>query len=137
MSKSNAFETAFLQFIFQDTALPWEAAATDLYVSLHTANPGEAGSQSTSEAAYTSYARVAVVRSSAGWTVTGDTADNTAAITFPKATGGSETETHVGIGTASSGAGNLLYSGALNSSLAVSTNITPEFGIGDLNVTED
>ena len=89
------------------------AAAGNFYVSLHTADPGEAGSQTTSEAAYTSYARVAVARSGAGWTVSGNNVSNTGAITFPACTGGSETITHFGIGTDSSGAGTLLYKGTL------------------------
>jgi len=137
MSKTNAFETDLLEFIFLDTAIPWEGAATNLYISLHTASPAETGNQTTNEAAYTSYARVAVTRSGTEWTVSGDTVDNDNAITFPKATGGSETITHVGIGTAASGTGNLVYYGALSSSLAVSTNITPEFAAGDLDITED
>jgi len=95
------------------------------------------GTQATSEAAYTSYARQAVARTAGGWAVTGNTADNVAAITYPEATGGSETETFFGIGTAVSGAGNLIVSGALTASLAVSTGITPEFAIGDCNVTAD
>lgn len=58
---------------------------------------------------------------------------NAALITFPKATGGTNTITHYGIGTASSGAGVLLVRDALASSLAVSTNIQPQFAIGDLD----
>ena len=66
------------------------AAAGSLYVSLHTADPGEAGEQTTSETAYTNYARVAVARSAAGWTVAGNNASNAAAVAFPAcgATGG-------------------------------------------------
>jgi hypothetical protein len=109
---------------------------TNLYVSLHTANPGASGSQTTSEAAYTSYARVAVVRTSSGWSISSETITNVNAITFPQCTGGSETETYVGIGTASSGAGTLLYFGALTSSLAVSNNITPSFAASALSVSE-
>lgn len=113
------------------------AAAGSLYVSLHTGDPGEAGNQSTSEATYTSYARVAVARSGAGWTVSGGAVSNAAAITFPACTGGSNTITHFGIGTDPSGAGTLLYSGALTGSLAVSTGITPQFAIGECDVTEE
>ena len=109
---------------------------TNLYVSLHTANPGATGNQTTSEAAYTSYARVAVARTSGGWTLTGETITNAAAINFPAATGGSETETYVGIGTLASGSGTLLWFGALTSSLAVSSGITPSIAIGALSVTE-
>lgn len=98
---------------------------TNLYVSLHTANPGAGGSQSTSEAAYTSYARAAVARTSSGWTISGQTANPAADIVFPAATGGSETETYFGVGTASSGAGVLLYSGTLSPTIAVTTGVTP------------
>lgn len=89
--------------------------ATNLYVSLHNAAPGNGGSQNTNETAYTNYARVAVARSSGGWTVTtgsGTTFSsvaNAAAITFPACGATGDTLTHFGIGLASSGAGTLLY----------------------------
>lgn len=113
------------------------AVAGSLYVSLHTGDPGEAGSQTTNEATYTSYARVAVARSGAGWTVSGNEASNTSAVTFPACTGGTNTITHFGVGTDSSGAGVLLYKGALTASLAVSSGITPAFAAGALDITED
>ena len=146
MTASNTMETKILELVFQNDAfenigdasgLQPSATAGSLYVSLHTADPGEAGDQTTSECAYTSYARVAVARSTAGWTVSGSNCSNTAAITFPAATGGSETATHFGIGTDASGAGTLLFSGALDSSLAIANGITPEFAIGALDVDAD
>jgi hypothetical protein len=136
MSKGNTTENDVLELIFKSTALSWDAN-TDLYVALHTGDPGEAGSQTTSEATYTSYARVTVSRSGAGWTVTGNTAENAALIQFPQCTGGTNTITHVSIGTASSGAGQVLYSGALNSSLSVANLIQPQFSAGALTITED
>ncbi len=137
MSKSNATETDVLNEFFNAIALPWNAI-TDLYVALHTADPGEAGNQTTNEATYTSYDRVAVVRSALGWTVAGNTAENTALFQFPQCTGGTNTITHVSIGTvAYPGAGQILYSGALNSSLAVANLIQPQFAAGDLVTTED
>jgi len=146
MSASNAFETALLQHILQNAALANigdtsglqpSATAGSLYVSLHTADPGETGNQASSEASYTSYARVAVARSSSGWDVDGNTGSNVTAVVFPEATGGSSTVTHFGIGTASSGNGNLLLSGALDASRAVSAGIAPEFAIGELEITFD
>ncbi len=146
MSKSNAFETDMLALAFQNanaaligdaTGLRGAAAAGSLYVSLHTADPGEAGDQSTSEATYTGYARVAVVRSAGGWTVAGNQASNAAAIVFPAATAGNNTITHFGIGASSAGAGKLLFSGAMAASMAVSNGITPQIAIGGLTVTED
>lgn len=136
MSKGNTTETDVLALVFNATALSWNAN-TDLYVALHTGDPGEGGSQTTSEATYTSYARVAVARSGAGWTVSGNTATNAALIQFPQCTGGSNTITHVSIGTAVSGAGQILYSGALDSSLSVSNLIQPQFAAGALDITED
>ena len=108
-----------------------------MYVALHTADPGEAGTAATNETAYTNYARQAVARTSGGWTVSGNTATNTAQITFPQCGTTGATITHVSITTASSGSSKILYSGALNSSLAVAENITPLFAATGLTVTED
>jgi hypothetical protein len=143
MSKGNTFENDLVKLIFNGTAIANiadNAAAsplTDLYVSLHTGDPGEAGDQTTSEATYGSYARVAVARSGVGWTVTGNAATNAALVQFPQCTSGSNTITHVAIGTASSGAGKVLYKGALSASLAVSSGIQPQFAAGALDITED
>ena len=117
MSATDAFETALLQLYFQNTnhanvgdatGLRNSTAAGSFYVSLHTADPGEAGTQTTSECAYGSYARQAVVRSAAGWTVAAANVSNAAVITFPTATSGTETATHFGIGSALTTAGNLI-----------------------------
>jgi hypothetical protein len=136
MSKGNTTENDVLELIFKATTLSWNGN-TNLYISLHTADPGEAGSQTTSEATYTSYARVAVARSGSGWTVSGNQASNAALIQFPQCTGGSSVVTHVAIGTASSGAGQILYKGALSSSLSVSNLVQPQFAISALTITED
>lgn len=146
MSKSDTFENDLLLHVFNNVAiagigdaagLPASAAAGSLYVSAHTADPGEAGTQATSETTYTGYARAAVARSSAGWTVVGNAVSNTAAVGLPACTGGTNTLTHFGIGTDASGAGKLLYSGPLTASLAVSSGITPSFNAGDIDITED
>lgn len=143
MSKSNALETALLELVFKATTFDGIAENdttspnTNLYVSLHTADPGEAGTQATNEAAYTSYARVAVARSGSGWTVSGNTVTNAALVQFPQCTGGSETITHVGVGLGSSSTTTLLYKGALSASLAVSSGIQPQFAIGALSIAED
>lgn len=146
MSKSNAWETALLALVFNNdnaanigdaTGLRGSSTAGSLYVSLHTGDPGEAGSQTTNECAYTSYDRVAVARSGAGWTVSGNAVTNAALVQFPQCTGSSETATYFGIGTASSGAGVLLYKGALSASLAISSGIQPQFGATTLSGSED
>lgn len=143
MSKGNTFENDLMKLIFNATAIAniadnaASSPLTNLYVSLHTADPGEAGDQTTSEATYTSYARVAVSRNSGGWTVSGNSAENAALVQFPQCTGSSNTITHVGVGTASSSTGKLLYKGALSASLSVSSGIQPQFAAGALVVTED
>jgi hypothetical protein len=146
MSKTNTFETDLLKHIFNNDAIALvgdasgvlgSATAGSLYVSLHTADPGEAADQTTSETAYTNYVRVAVARTSGGWTVSGNTASNTALVQFAQCGVTGATLTHFGIGTASSSTGKLLYKGALTSSLAVSSGIQPQFASGDLDVTED
>jgi hypothetical protein len=137
MSKSNAFENDLLELIFNAVAianLADNAASsplTNLYVSLHTADPGEAGNQSTSEIAYTSYARVA-----GGWTVTGNSVSPTANIDFPAATGGSGTATYFGVGSASSGTGVLYYSGTVTPNIAISSGVTPRLTT-DSTITEE
>lgn len=124
MSKTNTFENDLLLHIFQNTditligdaaGLQNSAANGNLYVSLHTAEPGEAGDQTTNETAYTNYARVAVARTSGGWTISGNQVSNTAGVTFPQCGVTGATITHWGIGTDSSGAGKLLYKGPLGS----------------------
>jgi hypothetical protein len=134
-AKGNTFENDVVLLTFNGTAYSWNANS-DLYVALHTGDPGEAGNQQSSECAFGSYARVTVARSGAGFTVSGDTASNTATISFPECTSGSETVTHVSIGTASSGAGQILYKGALTASRAVSSGITLQFAASALSVTE-
>ena len=131
MSKSDAFETSMLKLIFNATTITGVAdntAAspnTNLYVSLHTADPGETGTQATNEATYTGYARVAVARTTAGWTVTGGVCNPAAQINFPAGTGGSGTVTYFGIGLSSSGAGTLLYSGPITPNIATGSGVQP------------
>lgn len=131
MGKGNTWSNDILALLFNATAVPniainaTSSPLTNLYVSLHTANPGAAGNQTTNEAAYTSYARVAVARTSGGWVVSGTSVTPAASIAFPVATGGSETETFFGIGTAVSGAGVLLYSGSISPTIAVSNGVQP------------
>ncbi len=149
MSATNACETAILNLYFNNTdhanigdaaGLQNSAAAGSFYVSLHTADPGEAPAtqQTTSETAYTGYARIAVARTAAGWTVTGNTADNTAAVVFPNCTAApGAAVTHFGVGTDLSGAGNLLFSGALSASYQPAIGNAPQFAAGALDVTAD
>lgn len=135
MSKSNTLETQVVALIFNATTLPWSNA--NLFVALHTADPGEAGDQTTSEATYTGYARVLVTRDTSGWTVAGNQASNTAEVTFPECTGGTNTITHVSVGLAATAASQTLYKGALTAAIVISNLITPRFPVGTIVVQED
>jgi hypothetical protein len=134
MSFTNTLENEMLLHLLNNsdianigdaTGLRGSTTAGSFYLSLHTASPGETGTQSTSETTYTSYARVAVARSAAGWTITGNSASPTANVDFPEATGGTATITHVGLGTDASGAGKLVLYGALTPSISVTTGVIP------------
>jgi hypothetical protein len=146
MSMTNAAEQAFLDLLFLNVdwanigdaaGLQNSATAGSFYISLHSADPGEAGNQSTNEISYTGYARVAVNRTAGGWTRTVSTIANTALVQFGQCTGGTATATHFGIGTDSSGVGNLLLKGALNASLSISNGIQPQFAAGAMTATVD
>jgi len=142
MSKGDTFENDFLKLTFQATAIANiadNAAAsplTNLQVSLHTADPTDSGSQTSSEATYTSYARVAVARSAGGWTITANSVSPAANIDFPACTTGTNTITHFGVGTASSGAGKLLYKGTVSPNISVTTGVTPRLTTATA-ITED
>lgn len=134
MSKTDAFEAALLDLIFTNanianigdaTGLRGAVTAGPLFVSLHSADPGEAGTQSTNEVSYTGYARVGVARSGAGFSRTGNSISPAANIDFGACTAGSVTATHFGIGVAVSGATLLLYKGAISPTIAISTGVTP------------
>ncbi len=144
MSKGNAFENDWLLLIFNAVAianLADNAASgplTNVFLSLHVGTPGEAGDQTTAEATYTNYARVPVLRTAGGWTVTDNNAVNAAEIAFGAATGGDNEISHFGVGTnGTTGAGVLLYYGALTANLNVSAGITPSFAAGQLDIGED
>lgn len=142
MSKSDVLENDLLKLIFQATAIANVAdnasssPLTNLYISLHTADPGETGNQTSNETSYTSYARVAVARSGSGFTVTNNSVSPAATVTFPTCTGGTATITHWAVGTASSGSGKLLYSGTVSPNISVSTGVTPQLTTATA-ITED
>lgn len=146
MSASNVCENGILSLFFENanyanvgdaTGLRGSTTAGVFYISLHTADPGEGGSQNTSETTYTGYARVSVARSTAGWTVASGVCDNDSVITFGADTSGTPTLTYFGIGSDSSAAGNLFFSGALTASLVMGPGITPSFAAGALDITCD
>lgn len=143
MSKGNTFENDFLKLIFNATAIAniadnaASSPLTNLFVALHTADPGEAGDQTTNEISYTGYARVSVARTSGGWTVTNNSVSPGSPITFGQMTAGAGgTVTHASVGVASSGASKILYKGAVSPTISVTNGVIPILGVGSA-ITED
>lgn len=144
MSKGDTFENDLLKLIFNATAIANIAdnAASSplgsLFISLHTSDPGEAGTQLTNEIAYTGYARIAVARTSGGFTVSGSSVSPAANIDFPLMTGGAGgTVSFWAVGTVTTGgAGKILYSGAVSPTLSVVNGAIPRLTTAS-TVTED
>lgn len=132
MAGSNFIDAGILGLIYQAVAITGiatnatSAPIANIYVALHTADPGQSGNQSTSEIAYTGYARVAVVRSSSGWVLTGNVINPAATINWPTGTGGSGTATFWSTGVASSGATNIINSGPISPSIVCGVGVTPQ-----------
>jgi hypothetical protein len=134
-SKSDVCENSLLLLLFNNTnfanvgdatGLRGSTVAGSFYLSLHTADPGETGTTTTSEAAYTGYARVGVARSGAGFVVTANSVSPAANVDFGECTaspGGALT--HFGIATSASGAGTLMYSGTLSPNVTMATGVIP------------
>ncbi len=146
MSASNWFENALLEHILNNadianigdaTGLRGSSADGDLFLALHSADPGEAGVQNTSEVAYTSYVRKALARDGTKWTVTGSQATNTGVVAWATATGGGATATFWSIGAESAGATQILFSGALAAPLVISNGIAPTAAIGALVINAE
>lgn len=151
MTMTNAAETDLLNLLFPNTdwtnigdagGLQGSSTPGSFYIALCSGDPGETGDLANNEitaAEYGQYARVAVARSGAGWTVSGANVSNAAAVTFAEMTSGTGvTATHFAICEADTELTNdaILY-GALDSGLAISNGITPEFAIGELDVDAD
>jgi hypothetical protein len=107
---------------------------TNVYSTLHTADP-TSGNQTTSEASYTGATRVAVARTSGGWTCSAGVATNVAAVVHGACSSGSNTISHVSLGKAASSTGEVVTAGAVTTPLAVSAGITPQFAISGISVT--
>lgn len=143
MGATNAFEAKILELwldnvgaadIGDATGLRGSTSAGNIYCSLHTADPGETGDQTTSESTYTNYARVAIARGTA-WTTSGGASENAAVITFPTCGATGSTITHFGLGFAASAAGSRDFNGT--SSYTAANGNTPEFAAGALDLTLD
>lgn len=144
MSATNTLEAAMVALFFNGTTADGIAENdsttpyTQYWISLHTANPGETGSQNTSEVAYTGYGRIAVDRDSSGFTCSGNTATNAEQLTYGKCTASPGTDiTYVGLGTDETGAGTLLNYLALDNPIVMAVGATPIFEAGALDFTAD
>ena len=131
MSIANNTEDNILKLLF--TAVAWANLAdnassspeTQIHMALHTADPGDAGTMSTSEVTYTSYARTNVARTAAGWTVTSGSCSPDADIDFPAGTGGSGTVTDGSAGKTGGGAADIYWSGTVTPNIVTGDGITP------------
>jgi hypothetical protein len=121
---------------YRGTAHP--AVPTNYYISLHSADPGLTGA---SELSGNGYARVAVSPVAGSWTAPATNGSvrevsNTAAITFPAATGSNwSAATHFGIWDAST-TGNFVRGDALTTSRTALVGDTITFAIGALVINE-
>lgn len=135
MSIADATETAILKLVYQ--AVAWgnyadnaaSSPQTQVGISLHTADPGDAGDASTSEVTYTSYTRVNVARTTGGWAEATGTVTPVANIDFPAGTGGSGTATHFATAksnaTPPTGAQAILWSGTVTPNVVCGNGVTP------------
>lgn len=136
--KTSYLENAILKLLFNGTAIAniadnaASSPLTNLYLSLHTADPTDtpATEQTTSETAYTGYARVALARTSGGWTVTSSVVSPTANVDFGVCTAAPGSAIlYVGVGTLLTGNGKLLMSGALTPSIAMAIGVIPRLTV--------
>lgn len=137
MTLSNTFENDLAKLVFQGTAIVNIAdnaatgPLTSLYLSLHTGDPGEAGNQGTSESAYTSYARVAVARTSTGFAVAANVVSLVANADFAQATETGVAVTHFSVGVAATATGGkILVSGTVTPNISISDGVTPRLTTG-------
>lgn len=130
MSFGDTFENDLLKLIFNATAIAdiaendTTSPTANISVALHTADPGETGTQSTNETAYTGYARVNVARTAGGWTVTNNSVSPVANIDFGECTaspGGAITHWSVGTTVSSK----LIGSGTISPSITVAVGVIP------------
>lgn len=141
MARSNTLETGYLKLLYQNvdlanigdaTGLRGSTTAGNFYAALFVTNPTDADIGT--EASYTGYARVPIVRTVSGFTVSGNVVSNAVQVLFPTNTGSTQTVFYVGVMTASSG-GDLMHHGVLGSALETENGDAPKFEIGNFTVT--
>ena len=126
MSFSNTFETHVLNYVFTSTSV---TRPTAWYSALFTSNPDEDASGTEVSTSGTAYAR-----QSATFTVSGNTASNSAAIEFAAATGSWGSISHFGVFD-SAASGNLLIHGAFSSAKTIENGDVLKISTGDLDIT--
>lgn len=146
MSKSNTFENDLMLLLFNNTDIANMGDAGGIrgsvtpgtfWYSLHTADPGEAGTAVTSETAYTGYARVSAARSGSGFTVTGNSVSPVANVDFGECTAAPGAAiTYFGIVNTASGAGKLCYSGTVTPNITMAVGVIPRLKTTS-TITED
>lgn len=154
--KGTELQRTFLTYIFCTSAPTTQVAAgsgaatsttTILWVSLHTADPGNAGNQTTNEVAYTAYSRIATQRTASGgtggWTISTTFSPcsvfPTTGVTFPQCTTASTvvvTNWSVGTSSATGTTTNLYYTGTVTPNISLGANVTPSLTTGSA-CTED
>lgn len=128
MSKSAYSQNAYLRLVFNAgsiTGIARDSAApvTTLSVALHTADPGENGSQVTNEIVYTGYVRKNVPRTADEWLVSGGNAIPVHDIVFGQmVSGAGGVVTHASVGD---GFGNIFYSGPVTANINVIAGVRP------------
>jgi hypothetical protein len=140
--KSDTTEGAVLDLIYLATA--WANYAdnaasspqTNIQIAAHTADPGDSGTMSTSEATYTSYARGTIARSGSGFTRTGNSVSPNALFSFAAATGGTNTLTHFSTGKTGGGAAAILHAGTITPNITATSGVTPQLTTATA-ITED
>lgn len=131
MDKSTFLSNGILKLLLNAEGIPGLAdnavgGNTQLFLALHTSDPGVAGNQESNEVGYSGYARVPIVRNGTGWVISGNTASPAVHVEFGEMTGGDEGEaTHASIGMTASGTGEILYKGALNPIVKYSLGSVP------------
>jgi len=132
--KAPYLEVLQLNLVFRTQAATKPAA---VYIALCTNVPTDA--TACTEPSGNAYARVQVTQADASWAApSGDPSatSNSAAITFPTATGSWGTLQGFEARDAST-AGNRLYWGPLTSTPAITAGMTPSFATGQLTFSED
>lgn len=129
---NTTFANDLIKLILTGVAIPNVAdnavasPLTNLYISLHSADPGAGGFQDTSAMVYTGYARIAVPRLPANWAITNNVARPAGRLEFGEMTAGAEAlALWMAIGTSATGAGKILLRGLLSPNIQCRLGVIP------------